>query len=89
VRASTASKYSRVECKFELSQRQKDHKDRSNLYFLEILANFLLTSVKVTKINLTKPEYRVRTTSLNGNLNLERYLNLFPLFGTKYLDYKD
>jgi hypothetical protein len=49
----------------------------------------LLTSVKHTKVNLIKPEYRVRTTSLNGNLNLEKYLNLFPLFGNKYLDYKD
>ena len=89
VRASNASKYSRVECKFELSKKQKNNRDRSNFYFLENLANFLLTSVKHTKVNLIKPEYRVRTTSLNGNLNLEKYLNLFPLFGNKYLDYKD
>ena len=40
-------------------------------------------------MNKPKPEYRVRTTSLNGNLVLENYLNTFPLFGSKYLDYKD
>ena len=89
VRTTTTSKYPRVECKFELSQRQNDHNSRSNLYFLEIIANFLLSSVKAIRVDKPKPEYRVRTTSLNGNLVLENYLNTFPLFGSKYLDYKD
>lgn len=89
VRTTTTSKYPRVECKFELSQRQNDHNSRSNLKFLEIIANFLLCSVKSIRLNRAKPEYRVRTTSLNGNLVLENYLNTFPLFGSKYLDYKD
>lgn len=89
VRTTITSKYSRVECKFELSQRQNDHNGWSNLNFLEIMANFLLSSVKAIRVNKPKPEYRVRTTSLNGNLILENYLNTFPLFGSKYLDYKD
>ncbi|KAH9158361.1 hypothetical protein EDB89DRAFT_2118592 [Lactarius sanguifluus] len=73
VRATSDSKYPRVECKFELSQRQNDHN--------EIIANFLLSSVKAIRVDKPKPEYRVRTTSLNGNLILENYLNTFPLFG--------
>ena len=89
VRTTTTPKYSRVECKFELSQRQNDHNNRSNLKFLDIIANFLLSSVKAVRVNRPNPEYRVRTTSLNGNLVLENYLNNFPLFGSKYLDYKD
>ena len=89
VRSTTTSKYSRVECKFELSQRQIDHNCRNNLIFLDFIAKFLLTSVKETKVKKPKPEYRLRTTSLNGNLILENYLNKFPLFGSKYLDYKD
>jgi hypothetical protein len=89
VRTTSNSKYSRVECKFELSQRQNDHNSRNNLSFLEIIANFLLSSVKTIKVEKPKPEYRVRTTNLNGNLILENYLNTFPLFGSKYLDYKD
>jgi len=89
VRTTTTSKYPRVECKFELSQRQNDHNSRSNLNFLEIIANFLFTSIKAVRMNKPKPEYRVRTTSLNGNLVLENYLDKFPLFGSKYLDYKD
>ena len=89
VRTTAALKYSKVECKFELSQRQLDHNNRSTLNFLETIASFLLTSVKVVKSTKTKPEYRIRTTSLNGNLILENYLNTFPLFSSKYLDYVD
>ena len=89
VRTTTSTKYSKVECKFELVQSQKDHNLRSKLDFLELIAQFLLSSVKITRLNLNKPEYRIRTTSLNGNLVLENYLNTFPLFGSKYLDYRD
>jgi len=89
VRTTTTSKYPRVECKFEISQRQIDHNGINNLDFLEIIAKFLLSSVKAIRVDKPKPEYRVRTTSLNGNLVLENYLNTFPLFGSKYLDYKD
>ena len=41
------------------------------------------------RIESKNPQYRIRTTSLNGNLILVEYLNKYPLFGTKYLDYKD
>jgi LAGLIDADG endonuclease len=89
VRTISNSKYSRVECKFELSQKQNDHNDRNNLSFLDIIANFLLSSVKAVREDKPKPEYRVRTTNFKGNLVLENYLNTFPLFGHKYLDFKD
>ena len=52
-------------------------------------AHLLLSSVKAIRMNKPKPEYRVRTTSLKGNLVLETYLERFPLFGSKFLDYKD
>jgi hypothetical protein len=66
-----------------------DHKGNNNLDFLEIIAKFLLSSVKTIRVDKPNSEYRVRTTSLNGNLILENYLNNFPLFGSKYLDYTD
>ena len=72
-----------------MSQRQDDHNGRNNLNFLENIAHFLLSSVKCVRMNKTKPEYRLRTTSLKGNLVLENYLETFPLFGSKHLDYKD
>jgi len=89
VRTTTSSKYPKVECKFELSQRQNDHNNRNNLEFLEAIAIFLVSSVKAVRVNKPNPEYKVRTTSLKGNLVLENYLSTFPLFSSKYLDYKD
>jgi LAGLIDADG endonuclease len=89
VRTTTISKYPRVECKFELSQIQMDQNGHNKFNFLEMIANFLLCSVKAIRVNKPNPQYKLRTTSLNGNLILENYLNTFPLFGSKYLDYKD
>jgi hypothetical protein len=83
------SRYPKIECKFEISQRQNDHNGRNTLYFLENIASQLLTSVKSIRMETSNPQYRIRTTSLNGNILLENYLNSFPLFGSKYLDYTD
>lgn len=89
VRTSMVTHYSKLECKFELSQRQIDHNGRNNLYFLDNIAIYLLTIVKSIRMDRPNPQYRIRTTSLKGNIVLEDYLNNYPLFGTKYLDYKD
>jgi hypothetical protein len=89
VRTTITSKNPKVECKFELIQRQIDHKGNNNLDFLEIIAKIFISSVEAIRVKKPKSDYRVRTTSLNGNLILENYLNTFPLFGSKYLDYKD
>ena len=79
----------KVECKFELTQGQKDHNSEDKLLLMNVLAEFLLTTVKSIREDKPKPEYRVRTTNLKGNLVLENYLDQFPLFGTKFLDYRD
>ena len=76
----------KVECKFELSQRQNDHRGNNNLFFLEEIAKILITSVKSIRMNTLQPQYRIRTTSLIGNIALENYLTAYPLFGSKYLD---
>lgn len=89
LRTTSDTKYPRVECKLEISQRQVDHRGNDNFKFLSLIAKFLLTEVKPVRLNRVKPEYRVRTTSLKGNLILENYLKFYPLFGSKYLDSKD
>jgi hypothetical protein len=91
IRASSASgnNPSRIECKFELWQRQIDHKGYDNIKFLEEIAMYLHTSVKKIRMDRLNPEYRVRTVNLKGNINLENYLTHFPLYGSKYLDYVD
>jgi len=89
VRTSMSGKYPKFECKFELSQRQNDHNNFNNLFFLEPIALLLLTTVKSIRLNSLDKQYRIRTNSLQGNIVLENYLNNFPLFGTKYLNFKD
>ena len=89
VRTSLGSRYIKLECKMELTQKQKDKNDRSNLTFLEEIASLLLTTVKSFRVETKYPQYRVRTTSLKGNIVLENYLLNYPLFGTKYLDLLD
>jgi len=73
----------------ELTQKQKDKNARSNLTFLEKIASLLLTTVKTFRMDTKHPQYRIRTTSLKGNIVLENYLLNYPLFGTKYLDLLD
>lgn len=89
VRTTTSSRYPKFECKLELSQRQNDHNNNNNLYFLEPIAELLLTTVKAIRIISPNSQYRIRTTNLKGNIVLESYLAKFPLFGSKYLDSKD
>lgn len=81
--------YSKIECKFELSQRQVDHKGFDNYDFMYLISKFLLTDLK--KIRMTKPQkqYRLRTLNVHSNLIIISYLDQFPLFSSKYLDYKD
>ena len=89
VRTTMTGKYPKIECKFELSQRQKDHLGYSNELFLANIAKFLKVSLKNTRENTPHPQYRLRTMSLETNLILVNYLNEYPLFGSKFLDYKN
>jgi Cytochrome C and Quinol oxidase polypeptide I/LAGLIDADG endonuclease len=86
VRTSLNSFYTKLECKLEISQRQNDKNGNNNLYFLEEIAKLFLTTVKSIRTDTKFPQYRIRTTSLKGNLCVENYLFNFPLFGSKYLD---
>jgi hypothetical protein len=89
VRTTLSGKYPKLECKLEISQRREDHKGYDNLDFLSYIAEFLETEVKKIRSDKPKPEYRVRTTNLKGNINAKNYLLQYPLFGTKYLDSLD
>ena len=79
----------KIECKFEVCQRQIDHNKQSNHGFLKLIADFLYTTVKEIRVTRPKPEFRVRTVNLKGNLALVEYLKKYPLFSSKHLNYKD
>lgn len=89
VRTTLTGKYPKIECKFEFSQRQKDHLGYSNELFLTNIANFLNVSLKNIRENTPHPQYRLRTISLETNFILVNYLNEYPLFGSKFLDYNN
>ena len=84
LRSTESGKYPRVECKFELSQRQKDHNKRDNLFLLKEIALSLGSLVKPIKNDSDNPQYRVRTTNLKGNLAVVNYLTKYPLFGKSF-----
>ena len=67
---SLTGKYSKIECKFELSQRQTDHLGYSNETFLINICEFLNISLKNIRENTSHPQYRLRTMSLETNLKL-------------------
>jgi hypothetical protein len=89
LRSTELGKYPRIECRFELSQRQRDQNKKDNLFFLEEIALSFGSLVKPIRNDSDNPQYRVRTTSLKGNLAVVNYLTKYPLFGTKFLDYRD
>jgi len=86
VRTTTVSKYPKMECKFEVSQRQNDHNNENNYEYLSLIADLLSTTVKEVRGDKPNPEYRVRTTSLNGGsegsaLNISRlFIKLSVIF---------
>lgn len=88
LRSTESGKYPKIECKFELSQAQKDG-NKDNFFFLEEIAMNLHSVVKPIRINSKNPQYRIRTTNLKANLALVDYLTKYPLWGTKLLDFKD
>jgi hypothetical protein len=88
IRSTESGKDPKIECKFELSQRQK-YGNKDNLFFLEEIAISINSNVKPIRIDTNNPQYRIRTTNLKANLAVVDYLTKYPLFGTKFLDFND
>jgi hypothetical protein len=85
-----SGKYPKIECKFELSQRQIDQNNNDNPHrAMHEVAKLFQSTVKPIRVERPNPQYRVRTTNIQGNLAVIDYLTKYPLFGTKFLDFKD
>lgn len=65
----------RLACNFELVQKQVDLSGEDYSQILSKISSYLLSNLKETKINTKNPQYRIRTTSLNGNLVLKDVFN--------------
>lgn len=87
VRTTLTGKYPKIECKFELVQSLKDPLGQDKYSFLSEISEYLKTPLKTFKQNTSNPQYRLRTSNLESNLILTDYLNKYPLFGSKFLDF--
>lgn len=74
LRTTESGKYPKIECKFELSQRQKDHNNKDNLFYLDEIALNFESVVKSIRNDSKNPQYRIRTTSLKAILAVVNYL---------------
>lgn len=89
VRTSLKSSQKRVILSIEISQARITRYGCSNYDLMKMIADFLQVSVNETRSERKNPQYRVRTHSVKTNTILSNYLSIYPLQGSKYLDYKD
>jgi hypothetical protein len=56
---------------------------------MEMIASYLEIKVNLIREELKHPQYRVRTSSVSTNQILRNYIEKYPHYESKYLDYKD
>ena len=85
-------KYIKIECRFELEQSAVDFYGLSCKDLMTSISTFLEASLKLVPLTSKKNKffsYRLRTLNKSSNSLLIAYLDKYPLFGVKYLDYLD
>lgn len=89
VRTSLKSKYTRLGCSLEISQARTAKNGHDTSFFLKSIAELFSVSVNSIRSDRVNPQYRIRTSTVQSNLALIRYLDEFPLYSSKRLDYLD
>ena len=81
----------KISCRLRIEQRMFDSiSNESYFKVLTYISNFLNCSLLIRKQKSTGNEYYNLTASSKLSLNLRvNYLEKYPLFSSKYLDYKD
>ncbi len=72
-----------------LEQRYESPANGNYQEIMEALAHYLLSNLQILQRLGKGTFFRVRKSSLAGNLVLISYFTSFPLFGSKRLDYFD
>jgi hypothetical protein len=85
------AKKRKISCRLRIEQRLLDPiTNESYFKILTDISNFLNCSLLTRKQNSTGNEYYIITASSKLSLeNLVNYLDKYPLFSSKYLDYND
>ena len=85
------AKKRKISCRLRIEQRMVDPVSNENyIKVLTDISNFLNCNLLIRKQKSTGNEYYCLTASSKFSLNLiVSYLEIYPLFSSKYLDYKD
>lgn len=98
VRTSLQSKYTRLGCSLEISQARLatpyplkgcSGGGEDMFTILKSIADLFLVNVNFIRDDRKYPQYRVRTSTLKSNMAVIAYLDYFPLYSSKRLDYQD
>lgn len=89
IRTSLQSKNTRLGCSLEITQSRHSKIGEDNIQFMQSIANTLEVNVNFIRNDSKHPQYRIRTSTLKSNLILIHYLDIYPLFSSKYMDYQD
>jgi hypothetical protein len=76
----------KLACYFELSQRKIDINGKDLFTIMNLISFNLITPLKLI---INNSQYRLRTNSKISNDILIKYLDKYPLYTSKYLDYLD
>lgn len=85
------AKKRKISCRLRIEQRMIDPSSNNSYYFiLNKIARFLLCNLLTRKQSSTGNEYYTLTASNLESLKIiVHYFNKYPLYSSKYLDYKD
>nr|QKJ80188.1 hypothetical protein [Hypsizygus marmoreus] len=89
VRTSLKSKQPRLGCSLEISQARQAKNGEDMFPILNSIGELLDVKVNPIRGDRKNPQYRLRTSTLQSNLKLVQYLDKFPLYSSKRLNYQD
>lgn len=89
IRTSLNTQYPRIAQSFELSQARETRLGGSNLPRRQDIATYFGVVVNPIRGDREHPQFRIRTSTLPSNIAARNYLNIFPLYSSKRLDFED
>lgn len=89
VRTSLQSRRSRLGCSLEITQARTAKNGEDMFPVLKSIADLLNVNVNFIREDRKHPQYRVRTSTVQSNIAVVRYMETFPLYSSKRLDYQD
>ncbi len=89
VRTSLESKYTRLGCSLEITQARLAKNGDDMFSSLKFIADLFNVNINPIRSDHKNPQYRIRTSTIQNNIAVVKYLEIFPLYSSKRLDYKD